>query len=263
MTIAEHIVRVCATGGDATAIDLDGETLNWAAWGSAITALDALLAAEGIGSDAVIGLLGRNRLEQLSAFVATLGTGRSLSLVNAVRPVGLIVEEVADLGLCCLLGSAADLPEPVVAVLRTLSGKGARPYRPRSPGMLIEIQTSGTTGKPKRIPVAERTFAASLQDGVRNATGEVIRKELKVQRSPTLMFGPLVHTSGTINTLMSVFEVRQRDRGPCRHGGPAAGIAGRFRGEVRRTCACHLRCDRVHGDRHQLDLGGLQELWKR
>ncbi len=34
------------------------------------------------------------------------------------------------------------------------------------------------------------------------------RSQLKPKNSPTLMFGPLVHTSGTFNTLMSLFEVR-------------------------------------------------------
>ncbi|MCK9542152.1 MAG: acyl--CoA ligase [Novosphingobium sp.] len=227
MTIADHIVRVCGAGGDAVAIEFDGETLSWAAWGRAIERLDALLEAQGVNRDSLVGLLGRNRPEQVSAFIAALGTGRALALVNAVRPIGLIAEEVAELDLCCLLGSRADLPEAVIDAAQSrgtlvvavdvtdgeiafepLTGKGAGPFRPRQDGTLIEIQTSGTTGKPKRIPVGERAFAGSLQDGVRNAAGEVVRKELNVKGSPTLMFGPLVHTSGTINTLMSVFEVR-------------------------------------------------------
>lgn len=227
MTIAEHIAKVCDAGGEAVAIDLDGAKLTWAAWGRAIATIDALLVAEGVGKDELVGLLGRNRLEQLSAFVGTLGTGRALALVNAVRPVSLIAEELRELGLVALLGSPSDLPEPVVAgaaacgtlvvlvevkngevSLRTLSKKGAGPFRLRQAGTLIEIQTSGTTGKPKRIAVAEKTFADSLSSGARNAKGEVIERELKPKSSPTLMFGPLVHTSGTINTLMSVFEVR-------------------------------------------------------
>ena len=227
MAIAEHIVRVCEAGGGAVAIDLDGETLSWTAWGRGIDAIRALLDAEGVASEEMVGLLGRNRLEPLSAFVCTLGAGRALALVNAVRPVGLIAEEVAELKLACLLGARSDLSEPVLAAtkaagtmvvavdlrggeisLEKLVPRGDGPFRQRSEGTLIEIQTSGTTGKPKRIPVGERAFAGSLQDGVRNAKGEVVEKELKPKGSPTLMFGPLVHTSGTINTLMSVFEVR-------------------------------------------------------
>jgi long-chain acyl-CoA synthetase len=227
MGIAEHIVRVCAAGGDAVSIDLDSETLTWAAWGRAIAALDALFLGEGVDRESLVGLLGRNRLEQLSSFVAALGAGRALALVNAVRPVGLIADELIELKLPCLLASADDLPESVLAaaldagtlvisvavadgevIFRKLSELGKGPFRPRQPGTLIEIQTSGTTGNPKRIPVGERAFTGSLQDGARNAKGEVVARELKPKRSPTLMFGPLVHTSGTINTLMSVFEVR-------------------------------------------------------
>lgn len=227
VTIADHIQKVCAAGGNEVAIDLDGETLSWAAWGRAISKLDALLEAEGLSGDDLVGLLGRNRLEQLSAFVAILGADRVLTLVNAVRPVELIADELGELKLSCLLGSRADLPEVVVKAagaagtmvvavdvvdgelgFEKMTELGDGPFRECSEGTLIEIQTSGTTGKPKRIQVAERTFSASLRDGVRNAVGEVVQKELKPKRSPSLMFGPLVHTSGTINTLMSVFEVR-------------------------------------------------------
>jgi long-chain acyl-CoA synthetase len=226
-SIAEHITKVCTVGGKATAIDLDGESLSWAAWARAIKGLDTTLSARGIGTDAIIGLLGRNRLEAVSAFVVALGAGRALALVNAVRPVGLIAEEISELSLSCLLGGRSDLTDPVIAAAKStgtmviaidacndellfevLSEPGSGPFRERINGALIEIQTSGTTGKPKRIPVAESSFAGSLQDGVRNAKGEAVERALQLKNSPTLMFGPLVHTSGTINTLMSVFEVR-------------------------------------------------------
>jgi acyl-CoA synthetase (AMP-forming)/AMP-acid ligase II len=92
--------------------------------------------------------------------------------------------------------------------LEAVTTHGEGPFRARGPDALIEIQTSGTTGKPKRIPIAERVVEASLRDGVRTAKGAVAQTDLQPKSSPTLMFGPLVHTSGTFNTLMSVFEVR-------------------------------------------------------
>ncbi|SCW90613.1 Acyl-CoA synthetase (AMP-forming)/AMP-acid ligase II [Sphingobium faniae] len=226
-TIAGHIANVVAIGGDVAAIDFDGATLSWKALGDGTRALSALLEQAGIGADGRIGLLGRNRLEQVGSFVAILGSGRALLLVNALRPAPLIAEEVSELTLPCLIGSRADLSPPVMESARAqgtmvvaveaahgaltfevLSEIGSGPFAPRTPGTLIEIQTSGTTGKPKRIPVAEHTVASSLADGVRTAKGAVDRIELAPKASPTLMFGPLVHTSGTFNTLMSVFEVR-------------------------------------------------------
>jgi long-chain acyl-CoA synthetase len=227
MSIADDIRTACIIGGDLTAIDLDGVTLSWSAWGQGIDALSDLLEEAGLGTNNLIGLLGRNRLEQLSGFVAVLGSGRALSLVNAVRPVGLIAEEIGELRLSCLLGSRDDLGEPVIAAacdtgtmivaidvvdgsirFSRLSEAGAGPFCARGEDTLVEIQTSGTTGKPKRIPMAESSFAGTLNSSARNAAGQVDRRELKAKASPTLMFGPLVHTSGTINTLVSIFDIR-------------------------------------------------------
>jgi len=227
MSIAEHIVRVTEVGADGTAIDFEGASLSWSALGSAIRSLGAQLDAAGLGRDSLIGLLGRNRLAPLAGFVATLGTGRALLLVNAIQPVPLIAKELADLRLCCLVGSKDDLgPEVVLAATqvgtmvieisvedgvvctRVRQPMGTGPFRAREPGTLIEIQTSGTTGTPKRIPVAEHTVESSLNDGVRSAKGAVGQAQLQPKTSPTLMFSPMVHTSGTFNTLMSVFEVR-------------------------------------------------------
>ncbi len=225
--IAEHIIRATQAGGSLEAIDFDGQSVSWRALADAIAELDELLAEAGLGRDAVVGLLGRNRLEQLSGFISILGADRGLLLINAIRPAHLVAEEVADLGLGCLIGSRADLAPDVVSagqasgsmvvavevrggrvVYEQLMPLRAQRYRVREAGTLIEIQTSGTTGAPKRIPVSERTISSSLRDGVRSAKGTVENFELKPQSSPTLMFSPLVHTSGTFNTLMSVFEVR-------------------------------------------------------
>lgn len=227
MGIADHLQRVFAAGGEATAVDFDGAVLSWSALANGASGLEQLLAGMGIGRDSPIGLLGRNRLDALSGFVDILATGRGMVLVNALRPAALVAEEIEELKLACVLGGRADLsPEVVRAAERAGSmlvavdaaagrigfevvrAPGNGLFRERAAGTLIEIQTSGTTGKPKRIAVAERTFEASLRDGVRSAKGAVDQAELKPKMSPTLMFSPLVHTSGTFNTLMALFEVR-------------------------------------------------------
>jgi long-chain acyl-CoA synthetase len=227
MGIATHIRRVTDAGGSRIAVDLCGSTLSWSALANSIESLDATLNKAALGTDSLVGVLGRNRLEQVGGFIAILGAGRAVALINAQRPVGLIVEEITELKLACLIGSSIDLSSEVLAgaarvgtmvvaaeaqagVLRfeTISPLGSGPFRARSIGVLIEIQTSGTTGKPKRIPIAETTVEASLKDGVRTAIGAIEQKVVVPKSSPTLMFGPLVHTSGTFNTLMSVFEAR-------------------------------------------------------
>lgn len=227
MNLAEHLIAATRAGGELVAIDFEGTQVTWSALARGIGTLHELLSAASIGTRERVGLLGRNRLEQLGGFVSILGSGRGLVLVNAIRPAALIIEEVRELRLACLMGSRDDLVPAVVAAATNvgtmvvaididqgelrfveLNRPGAGPFRPRSAGTLIEIQTSGTTGVPKRVPVLERTIQKSLQDGVRNAKGAVAQNELAPKSSPTLMFTPLVHTSGTFNTLMSLFEVR-------------------------------------------------------
>jgi long-chain acyl-CoA synthetase len=228
MSISEHIQQVTRAGGDHIAIDFNGQTLSWKALADCIVALQAQFDAAGVAANGpIVGLLGRNSLAPVAGFIGTLGSGRGLLLVNALRPAKQIASELSGLRLAVLLADPEDLSHEVLEAatavgtqvialyvegaqvnvqLKTPQGEG--PFRQREPGTLIEIQTSGTTGAPKRIPVAERTVEASLRDGVRSAKGTVEQAVVAPKSSPTLMFGPLVHTSGTFNTLMSVFELR-------------------------------------------------------
>ncbi len=225
--IADHLERVLAAGGNAPAITFDEQILSWSGLAAGAASLISTLSHEKVPGDAAIGLLGRNRLNALAGFVAALTADRGVLLINPMRPCPLIAEELSELKLACVIGDRDDFPVEVLAVLkglgtlalvveskngvlsfRTMSRLGAGPFRARPEGTLIEIQTSGTTGKPKRIPVLERTMMASLRDGVRRAGGSVEQGELVAKMSPTLMFSPLVHTSGTFNTLMALFEVR-------------------------------------------------------
>jgi long-chain acyl-CoA synthetase len=227
MSISQHIVAVTKAGSQSTAIDFNGQTITWAELGKGIDAFDTLLSKAGVNRHLAVGLLGRNRPAAVASFVAILGDGRELLLVNAQRPAALIADEISQLKLAVLVGETVDLTAPVVDAARSagtgvvsveirsgalelawISPVGGGPFRQRPAGTLIEIQTSGTTGAPKRIPVAEATLEASLRDGVRNAKGATGAVDLTPKASPTLMFGPLVHTSGTFNTLMSVFETR-------------------------------------------------------
>jgi len=226
MSIASHIKEVTVAGGSRTAIEFEDQQLSWGGLGASISGLESRLAA-GEAAEEFVGLLGRNRTEPVAAFVAALGSGKSVLLVNAIRPATLVAKEVAELRLACLLGTADDLVPEVLAAARECGTqvlelslqndaicytercpRGSGPFRTRGEGTLIEIQTSGTTGAPKRIPIAEHTIEASLRDGVRTARGTVEQAKLEPKTSPTLMFSPLVHTSGTFNTLMAVFEVR-------------------------------------------------------
>ena len=87
MNIAEHLRNVFLIGGPRAAIEFDGSTLSWDAWRQATVRLDAVLSEAGVDTDDLIGLLGRNRLEQVSGFIAALAGGRGrVSSTRCGRP---------------------------------------------------------------------------------------------------------------------------------------------------------------------------------
>lgn len=228
MKIGHRIEQVLQLAPDTWAIEFEGRSMTWAAVGRTMAQLRALLAAHGIGATSAIGLLGRNHLDVVTTFIALTGLDQPITLLNPARPEAQCAMEIADLGLACIIGCRSDLTYAIVDAAKAVGSlvilveeadgetkcnvllEGGRNgvFRELSPGTQIEIQTSGTTGPPKRIAVARKTLEASLRGGVRTAAGEADSEQLSVKSSPTLMFGPLVHTSGTFGVLMSVFEAR-------------------------------------------------------
>lgn len=228
MKIGHRIEQVLRLSPDTWAIEFEGSSTTWAGIGRTMEQLAALLAAHRVKPTSSIGLLGRNRLDVVTAFVALTGLDRPITLLNPARPEAQTAVEIAELGLACIIGGRSDLTEQIVGAARAagslvlvvdaadgeigcsvlLEGGRNGSFRELSPDTQIEIQTSGTTGPPKRIAIARKTFEASLRGGIRTAAGEVDAEQLSVKSSPTLMFGPLVHTSGTFGVLMSVFEAR-------------------------------------------------------
>lgn len=227
MSIAEHIQNVFAVGKSDSAIDFNGSALSWNALSDATGEIRAIIERAGLPRNCIIGLLGRNCLAPIGTFVSLLAAGRSVLLINVNCAPDLVADEIAELNLACIIGDRDDLvPEILSAAtdsgrmvvaanaengamnFELLNSPADKSFRKVEEGVLIEIQTSGTTGKPKRIPIKETTFAGSLKDGVRSSKGAVETNALAPKSSPTLMIAPLVHTSGTFNTLMSVFEIR-------------------------------------------------------
>jgi acyl-coenzyme A synthetase/AMP-(fatty) acid ligase len=85
-----------------------------------------------------------------------------------------------------------------------------RPQTPQAlhPETLIEMLSSGTTGPPKRIPLARSNFNRSLHSAAayekaRGASGPMLRSGVRLQTAP------LTHISGLFGALMTLAEGRK------------------------------------------------------
>lgn len=227
MSVASHLQRVLEIGADRPAILFGDVNVSWRGLKQLRDTIDDALNNVELGRDAIVGLLGRNCPAMIAGYVALIAADRAVCLINALRPTSLIGEELEELRLGALLVDGRDVSDELLKAaasvgtmvlalgclgdacrFEVLTPCAALNPRPRDSGTLIEIQTSGTTGKPKRVAVAERTMSASLRDGVRNAQGVVAELEITPKQTPGIMFSPLVHTSGAFNTLMTMFEAR-------------------------------------------------------
>lgn len=225
-TISDHLRKVFALAPDRGALHFADRTLTWAAFGALGADLAPLLAR--IGPGETVALLARNSPAAVAAFLALLANGAKPSLVNALRRPAATAETLDEMNFACIVGDAADLSQPVLEAARR-AGSGVieirerdgafaarlreppqpRPDRRRLPASAaFEIQTSGTTGKPKWIPTPERMLGAALGDGVRSAKGTRDGAALAPKSSPGFVFGPLAHTSGVMGVLMAAFEAR-------------------------------------------------------
>jgi len=227
--LSEHLTAVLAIDPAAPAIEYHER---WTTWGELATIgreLDALLLDAGLGAGTPVACLLRTRPEHIGVVLGLLGTERVVVTVNpqqgadkldhdlrALRPVAVvaddeawadghlrtIVDEIEAIGVTV---RAAPAGAGRVGSRRT---PGAGPHTEVPPGTAVQMLTSGTTGAPKRVPLAYRSLEESL-------LGAQHYESAKSERGPRLASGirvtgsPLVHISGIWDTLTSVVAGRR------------------------------------------------------
>ena len=218
--LAALIAGVLALDPQAPAVEFEG---NWESWGGLsrrMAALDACLAGQGLGPDARVGVLLRNRLPHLAAVYALMASGRCLVTLNPLYPDETLAADIARLELPVVMGSAQDLARAplraaarasgavVIALAddaeeepqRLTSGRAASPGT--APGVMIEMLTSGTTGTPKRVPLTRQAFAHSF--------AVTLKAEGALDTAPALRPGvqvsaaPLTHIGGVWGALTAI-----------------------------------------------------------
>lgn len=218
----DRLERVLALAPMEWVIEYRGQTTTWGDISGIRKGLTRTLEDMEIPDNLSIGLIAQNRADSAMAAVALLMTGRSIILLNPLQPAAKLAREVAELNLAAIVS----VPETVTPELRDamhaagtalivvegdtaradadLSAPGSKEKREADPSHAIEIQTSGTTGVPKRIALTRKTLESALRDGIRSETG----KRLALKRSPTFLFVPIPHTSGIFALLLSIYEGR-------------------------------------------------------
>ena len=210
----------------AEAIEFKGKRYTWGQLRSLALEVNSLLDAAGIGQGAPIGILFRNRPAIAATVMGLLVTGRSIVSINPFYSDETLTEEIRTLKLAALIGDESDWrrngviaaasdsgalglalhpgSNDVTAIAETTS-KANRNYRQMPPGIALEILTSGTTGKPKRLQAKYSALADAILSSVRDDGPE---GKPKLRSGNTIVPAPLVHVSGVFSVLLSFCEGR-------------------------------------------------------
>lgn len=208
---------------DAQAV-LYGET--WWTWGEvADTARRVIRALDdaGLGAGARVGVALQNRPQHVAAVLAVIGSGRCLTTLNPLQPPDRLASDIEKVAVPVVVGSAEILDRPEVRAAveangcllllgadGSLEGSVSRADWPGSvynPGITVEMLTSGTTGPPKRIQLADSQFDGSL------ATARVQAEEVDgrplLREAVGIVTGPLVHIGGLWHVLSTAYAGRR------------------------------------------------------
>ncbi|MCW2717871.1 class I adenylate-forming enzyme family protein [Pseudonocardia sp.] len=204
---------------DAEAVEHDGTWWSWGAIRLIAQEIESRFEQAGLGPDARIGMILENRPEHVAVLAAVLAGGRCVVTLSPLQPAVRLAADIARSELPIVIGG----PEPLsrdgvldavtasgLAVELDVEGKvrelggAALVDPPTSPGVAIEMLTSGTTGPPKRVRLTVRQLDGSL-----TSSGQVPREGRLLSRSVSLVATPMVHIGGLWGVLSTLYAGRR------------------------------------------------------
>lgn len=207
--LSRRLLGIVALDPQAPAVEFEGGTWAWSYFSEAVADLQALLA--GRPETHRVGIVLRNRPAILAAVIAVISTGREvITLSPHLGDTGL-AEEVRALAPSVVIADPQDWARAslseAAAQVRAFAADAtpARAIAPRetswTPAPRVEpaddvavlMMTSGTTGRPKRVPLTYQRLTSSLL-AARMPIRE--RDEFRLRQGTAILWASLAHISG-------------------------------------------------------------------
>ncbi|WP_226018995.1 class I adenylate-forming enzyme family protein [Novosphingobium sp. FKTRR1] len=213
--MTDKLRAIMALDPQRAEIDFEGADYTWSDLARVVGALETALEQMELPAEARVGILLRNRPGHIAAILAVLASDRCLVSLNPVLPDAKLFGDIEGLGLPAIIADESDLERSgivdalsragsaVIAIGARLEGMRLLPGHevPRcavqtSPGVAIEMLTSGTTGAPKRVPLTRASFDASFAGFTRYERGRDFADSPQLRSGVTMVNNPLTHIGG-------------------------------------------------------------------
>ena len=206
----------------------------WWTWGELKTrkeAIETAMSQAGLGNDARIGVILRNRPEPTSAALAPVTTEKCLVTLNPTLPDAALHIDISKLKLPVILASSVDWARDEVRgaalesgalcieisddkntpvrILQPISKENEEDFHSSAMGIAVEMLTSGTTGPPKRIPLKRTRFARSILGAAKFEAGRSKDDAPRLRPSTQLLLTPFAHIGGLLALLNALLAGRK------------------------------------------------------
>ena len=226
--ITDKLRAVMALEPARVELDFEGKDYSWGDIARVVGAIESALDGMGLPAEARVGVMLRNRPGHIAAIVAVLSTDRCLVSLNPILPDEKLFADVEGLGLPVVIADEGDVARPGIAGafaragtavvvigaglegVRLLEGREAPSAAPAtSPGVAIEMLTSGTTGAPKRVPLSRVAFDASFAGFTRYERGRDYADAPRLSSGVTMVVNPLTHIGGIYGCIGALLAGRK------------------------------------------------------
>lgn len=228
-TVRGIIEGVLAIDPQAEALEFRGAWRSWGELARVKTALQQHL--HDLGPSGRVAVLMRNRPEILCATLACIAEGACIVTINPVYPDERVAEDIVDVAAPVIVATAEDWSREGVASAAAANGAlclevsldGAAGVTVRSgpsqplasfprafaPGVAVEMLTSGTTGRPKRIPMMATAFEKALLSALLFEGNRKADDPPQLRSGVTLLTNSFAHTSGLSSSVNAVMSGRK------------------------------------------------------
>jgi long-chain acyl-CoA synthetase len=228
--ITEKLRAIMALDPARAEIDFENVDYSWGQISSVVAAIEGELDRLGLLAEARVGVMLRNRPGHLAAIIAVLSTDRCLVTLNPALPDEKLYADIEGLGLQVIIADETDATRSgitdafasagsaVIAIGPRLEGVRMLPgfEAPRSgkaatlsPGVAIEMLTSGTTGTPKRVPLRRTAFDASFAGFTRYERNRDFADQPQLRSGVTMVNNPLTHIGGIYGCIGALMAGRK------------------------------------------------------
>lgn len=225
--LAPKLRAIMAIDPDRTEIEFAGRDYSWGTLAHMAGAIEEALDALAMPDACRIGVILRNRPAHVAAVIAVLASERCLVTLNPMLPDDLFGSDVVDLGLPVIIAEREDVERAGVGAAARAAGANliildpelagvtierslTDPITPTLfPGVAIEMLTSGTTGKPKRVPMRRAALDVSFAGVAAYERGRDYADAPRLRSGVSMIANPLTHIGGIYGCIGALMAGRR------------------------------------------------------